>query len=281
MESKSPDSNSEANSLLFVYAREGNIDKVREILAKGSPLGTDTVGTTALHCAVAGNQLETVELLLRAGIQVDYKTKVDRTPLHLAAYYGHAEIVRKLLEKNCKVDPHDFLHMTPLHWAVEKRFPDIVKMLLSRGADPTAISKFLKTPRTIAMSKGYGEILQLLDYFEEGEENGTVSLLTEAKEEQQDTVPSNMVDYEMKVLGEDGEEEQEGEDIPAGDTMSIFEVDDDEEEEDDGVEVIPAADSVEISLEQDSRGAVPPDSDESLSNLHETINKLGNIRGEL
>lgn len=268
MDSKSADSNAEANSLLFVYAREGKIDKVREILAKGNPLGTDTVGTTALHCAVAGNQLETVELLLRAGMQADFKTKVDRTPLHLAAYYGHEEIARKLLQKDCQVDPYDMLLMTPLHWAVEKRFPKVVEMLLSHGADPNALSKFLKTPKSIAVNRGYSEIVQLLDHYQENNENGTISLLAEPKKElqQEQHQETNMVDYEMKSDGEEGENENE--DVQGGgDSLSIFEVD---EEEDDGVEVIPAADSVEISLEQD----------ESLSNLHETINKLGNIRGK-
>lgn len=142
----------------------------------------------------------------------------------------------------------------------------MVKLLLMYGADPEAVSKFNKTPRTIAQSEGFVELVYLMDNFnKEDDENLTISYVFQVKPE------------------------CEEEDV-AGETMSIFEVDDDEEEEegeDDGVEVIPAADcnSIDISLDEpppppeDQSKAVAQDSDESISNLHETINKLGNIRG--
>ena len=39
------------------------------------------------------NHLETCEVLLRAGISKDARTKVDRTPLHFAVYEGHEKMV--------------------------------------------------------------------------------------------------------------------------------------------------------------------------------------------
>lgn len=41
--------------------------------------------------------------------------------------------------------------MTPLHWAVEKQHDAVVELLLQYGADPTLISKFDKTPISIAL----------------------------------------------------------------------------------------------------------------------------------
>lgn len=272
-----------AGNMLFNCAAEGDIATLKTILSRGSPLGTDTVGTTALHSAVIGNQMESCEILLRAGISVDAKTKVDRTPLHLAAYNGHERIVKFLLDKNCGVDPEDMLLMTPLHWAVENGYPNVVRMLLSHGADPDRLSKFNKTPRSIAECGAMQEMLHIFDTFSNGQgqmeaEDATVSLVLEMrKEREQEQKKGNvkqeeMIDYDMEL-----DEELE---------LNVAEL-----EEDDVVDVIPAADldSIDMPLdeeEQQAEGAsgqgvsrvVANDSDESLSNLHETINKLGNIR---
>lgn len=260
MESKNHanDGNAELQNQLFTYATNGDNDKVREFVAKGYPLGTDTVGTTALHCAVVGNHPDTCLLLLKSGIVPDTKTKVDRTPLHLAAYYGHKEIVKLLLDNNCKVDPIDMLYMTPLHWAVEKGFTNIAQILLRRGANPNAVSKFDKTPRSIAESRGYVDLLHAMDNQDGRFDLGEIMAMSG-----------------VEVKGDDVEEVEEAET---------------EEVEEDVVEVIPAGDcdSVEITLEQSSMDhedeekadKTRQDSDESFSNLQESISKLENIKGE-
>lgn len=263
-----------AGILLFNCAQEGNVVKLKEILSKGGPLHSDNVGTTALHCAVIGNQLESCEILLRSAISVDARTKVDRTPLHLAAYHGHERIVELLLTKNCDVDPLDMFLMTPLHWAVENRYPDIVRLLLEKGADPYALSKFNKTPRSIAETEELAEIVHIFDMFTQGytdTNESTVSLVLETKARVDPLLIEEHEDYE-----------REDEDDVELDTMSIF-------EEDDVVDVIPSTadmDSVDITLEEAEepmrkRIKVEPDQgrDECFSNLHDTMNQLGNIRG--
>lgn len=67
------------------------------------------MGTSALHLAAMNNHLKTCEVLLRAGISRDARTKVDRTPLHLAAYEGHAKICELLLINKAEVDPRDMV----------------------------------------------------------------------------------------------------------------------------------------------------------------------------
>lgn len=52
--------------------------------------------------------------------------------------------------------------MTPLHWAVEKRFSKIVSHLLKYGAEPTAVSKFDKTPILLAIESKQNDIFQEL-----------------------------------------------------------------------------------------------------------------------
>ena len=52
---------------------------------------------TALHCAVASEQLDIVEMLLKAGISADAKNNYHRTPLHLAALSGNVPIMSHLI----------------------------------------------------------------------------------------------------------------------------------------------------------------------------------------
>lgn len=53
--------------------------------------------------------------------------------------------------------------MTPLHWAVEKKHPNIVEMLLECNADPAVISKFCKTPLTIAYETEQFEVARKIE----------------------------------------------------------------------------------------------------------------------
>lgn len=52
--------------------------------------------------------------------------------------------------------------MTALHWAVEKRHDKIVEMLLQHGADPNAVSKFGKSPISIASEAGQVDLVRIL-----------------------------------------------------------------------------------------------------------------------
>ena len=51
----------------------------------------------------------TADVLLRAGISRDARTKVDKTPLHVAAAEGFADIVELLLQNGADVDARDMV----------------------------------------------------------------------------------------------------------------------------------------------------------------------------
>ncbi|KXJ83661.1 hypothetical protein RP20_CCG003603 [Aedes albopictus] len=147
---------------LLQAAKTGNTEKVHELMSRGAPFTADWLGTSPLHLAARYNHVETCKVLLRAGISKDSKTKVDRTPLHFAVYQGNVEIVELLLNSKCEVDAKDMLKMTALHWAVEKRHDKIVEMLLQHGADPNAVSKFGKSPISIASEAGQVDLVRIL-----------------------------------------------------------------------------------------------------------------------
>ncbi|XP_058789298.1 GA-binding protein subunit beta-2 isoform X2 [Phymastichus coffea] len=152
----------ELGKQLLESARKGDTEMVRDLMCRGAPFTTDWLGTSALHLAAQNNHVETAEVLLRAGISRDARTKVDRTPLHMAAYEGHHQMAQLLLSYGAEVDSRDMLQMTPLHWAVEKEFEEVMLVLLEHGADPNALSKFDKTPVTLAVEHDRTDLVNML-----------------------------------------------------------------------------------------------------------------------
>lgn len=147
---------------LLEAARKGQDDEVRTLMASGAPFTTDWLGTSPLHLAAQHGHYSTAEVLLRAGVSRDARTKVDRTPLHMAAADGHARIVELLVRNGADVNAKDMLKMTALHWATEHHHRDVVELLVRCGADVRAFSKFGKSALDIALEQNNAEILVIL-----------------------------------------------------------------------------------------------------------------------
>lgn len=143
-------------------ARSGQDDEVRILMANGAPFTTDWLGTSPLHLSAQYGHYSTTEVLLRAGVSRDARTKVDRTPLHMAASEGHASIVEMLLQHGADVNAKDMLKMTALHWAVEHGHGDVVALLLRFGADVHAQSKFGKTALDIGLDNNNEDLAEIL-----------------------------------------------------------------------------------------------------------------------
>ncbi|KAM6195707.1 GA-binding protein subunit beta-1 isoform 1-T1 [Sarcoramphus papa] len=147
---------------LLEAARAGQDDEVRILMANGAPFTTDWLGTSPLHLAAQYGHYSTTEVLLRAGVSRDARTKVDRTPLHMAASEGHASIVEVLLKHGADVNAKDMLKMTALHWATEHNHQEVVELLIKYGADVHAQSKFCKTALDIAVDNGNEDLAEIL-----------------------------------------------------------------------------------------------------------------------
>ncbi|XP_028812168.1 GA-binding protein subunit beta-1 isoform X2 [Denticeps clupeoides] len=147
---------------LLDAARTGQDDEVRILMANGAPFTTDWLGTSPLHLSAQYGHYSTTEVLLRAGVSRDARTKVDRTPLHMAASEGHARIVEVLLKHGADVNAKDMLKMTALHWATEHGHREVAELLIRYGADVHAQSKFCKNALDIALDNGNEELAEIL-----------------------------------------------------------------------------------------------------------------------
>lgn len=153
---------------LLEAARKGQDDEVRNLMANGAPFTTDWLGTSPLHLAAQHGHYSTADVLLRAGVSRDARTKVDRTPLHMAAAEGHTVIVELLIRSGADINAKDMLKMTALHWAAQHGHHGVTETLIKHGADVHALSKFDKTPFDIAVDIQNTELMLLL---QEGMQN--------------------------------------------------------------------------------------------------------------
>ncbi|XP_032373490.1 GA-binding protein subunit beta-2b isoform X2 [Etheostoma spectabile] len=147
---------------LLEAVRSGQDDDVKALMANGAPFTTDWLGSSPLHFAAQYGHHSTAEVLLRAGVSRDARTKVDKTPLHIAASEGHSTIVDLLAQNGANINAKDMLKMTALHWAAQHGHREVAELLLRHGADLHCLSKFDKTPFDIAMDTSNTELMILL-----------------------------------------------------------------------------------------------------------------------
>jgi ankyrin repeat protein len=159
----------------------GDTAAVRALIQKKADVNAaQDDGATALHWAVYRDNVEVVDLLLRAGAK-STANREGMTPLAMAALYGNPQIVDRLLkagadakslgpngetmvmfaarngnpdvirllvEAGANVNAREPLRgTTALMWAVEQRHPEAVAVLLKSGADPAARSGGAGLPR--------------------------------------------------------------------------------------------------------------------------------------
>jgi ankyrin repeat protein len=120
-------------------------------------------GTTALHWAVRGNDLELVDRLLKSGADVAAANRYGVTPLKLAAINGDAKLLERLLDAGGDVNAAANDGETLLMTVARGGHVDAARLLLERGADLEARESWHgQTALMWAAAQGHPQMLREL-----------------------------------------------------------------------------------------------------------------------
>jgi ankyrin repeat protein len=131
---------------LIDAVKSGNTQMLRTLLKQRPSINAvnaeEPDGMTALHWAVRRDDVETAQLLIRAGANVKAANRYGVTPISLAARNGNAVLVEALLKAGA--DPNSTLPEgeTVLMTAARAGNADAVKALIAHGADVNAREKW-------------------------------------------------------------------------------------------------------------------------------------------
>jgi ankyrin repeat protein len=116
-----------------------------------------------LHWAVYGDDLATVELLLKSGANARTANGFGATPLSMAAETGNAPIVQRLLEAGADANERIGGRDTVLMMAARSGNVATIRLLLDRGADVNATESARGTNALMwAAAQGHAAAVQLL-----------------------------------------------------------------------------------------------------------------------
>jgi len=132
---------------IIAAAIEGKVDALGRFLSEHPAKLTITGGrwnTPLLHLAAQAGHLDVVKLLLKRGVDVNLRDRLDHaTPLHWAASAGHLDVVKHFADAGADLDGEGDDHeIGVLGWATcfEHVQAEVAEYLLARGAKPTIFS---------------------------------------------------------------------------------------------------------------------------------------------
>jgi ankyrin repeat protein len=143
----------------------GGSDTVRILLSHGAnPNVWDSSGHTPLHDAVTRGDVETAQLLIDNGADVNAESST-LGPLRGVIYEGLPEtqlaMVRLLLAAGAKVNPQITFNDPPLVMAASRGLCDVAQVLIDAGADVNVCGE-QNTPLCAAVRGGKMEMIDLL-----------------------------------------------------------------------------------------------------------------------
>lgn len=144
-------------------ARRGDLYAFRSLMEQKVDVNaTDADGSTALHWASYHDDLESADLLIRAGAHVNAANDLGVTPLWSAAENGSSAMVRKLLAAGANPNVPLLAGETPLMVAARSGYPEVCEQLLASHADINAHGARGQTALMWAAAQKHPDVTKVL-----------------------------------------------------------------------------------------------------------------------
>ncbi|HKX61427.1 MAG TPA: ankyrin repeat domain-containing protein, partial [Verrucomicrobiae bacterium] len=146
---------------VFQAIRSGDVATVEKLVKSGAAAARDELGNTALMAAALNGNPAMLEVLLKAGSEVNATNRAGATALMRAATFE--EKAALLVAAGAQVKARSTLGNTALHLAARKPGNHrTVRLLLDRGADVNATNIFGATALMAAAAAGDLDSVRLL-----------------------------------------------------------------------------------------------------------------------
>ncbi|NXL03972.1 ANKR6 protein, partial [Mesembrinibis cayennensis] len=147
---------------LLVAAYKGQVENVVQLINRGAKVAVTKHGRTPLHLAAHKGHLHVVQVLLKAGCDLDIQDDGDQTALHRAAVVGNTDVIATLIQEGCALDRQDKDGNTALHEACWHGFSQSAKVLVKAGANVLAKNKAGNTPLHLACQNSHSQSTRVL-----------------------------------------------------------------------------------------------------------------------
>jgi ankyrin repeat protein len=152
-----------ADNPLIAAIKGGDSQAARTLVKQRALVGqAEADGTTALHYAVRGDDVDLVQALLKAGA-ANVANRYGTTPLELAAENGNPRVIEALLQAGADAKGATPEGETVLMTASRTGNVEAMRLLLARGADPNAQERwFGETALMWAAAQNHAAAVRLL-----------------------------------------------------------------------------------------------------------------------
>ncbi|XP_032265173.1 ankyrin repeat domain-containing protein 6 isoform X2 [Phoca vitulina] len=147
---------------LLIAAYKGQAENVVQLINKGAKVAVTKHGRTPLHLAANKGHLPVVQILLKAGCDLDVQDDGDQTALHRATVVGNTDVIAALIQEGCALDRQDKDGNTALHEASWHGFSQSAKLLVKAGANVLAKNKAGNTALHLACQNSHSQSTRVL-----------------------------------------------------------------------------------------------------------------------